>query len=94
MNVSHKTVPHNILSAWMAIEVLSPQVYERPDDLKSIGGSVAWLDKGLPWAAIGESSRPNKRLYYHLVLGALDLKATTEALLSKFTDKNMGIPAF
>lgn len=64
--------PENILRAWTALEVLSPQGYRRETDLVAGDRSrIARLENGpLPWE-IGEKSRPKKRLYYELILGAM-----------------------
>lgn len=63
--------PENILRTWTALEVLSPQGYRRETDL--VAGDrykIARLDAAqLPWER-GERSKPRKRLYYELMLGA------------------------
>ncbi|KZL15109.1 AAA domain-containing protein [Pseudovibrio sp. Ad37] len=86
--------PQNILSAWTALEVLSPQGYRREEDL--VGGDksrIARFDKReLPWVA-GEKSRPNKRLYYELFLGAVELAPGVEALLKCYADKRPDKPS-
>ena len=55
--------PDDILSAWTALEVLSPQSYARPEDLA--GGDrtrvVALGDGELPWER-GGGGRPRLRL--------------------------------
>lgn len=76
-----------ILSAWTALEVLSPPSFVRPEDLASGDRSrVAWIDQGqLPWER-GEKSRPNYRLYYQIVLGTLKLEPAVECLVQKYGD--------
>ena len=80
--------PTAILDVWTALEVLSPPSFRRPEDLS--GGdraAVARLDGGrLPWEGAGEKARPNKRLYYQVVLGTVDLDGAVTALLSRYTD--------
>jgi len=79
--------PDDILSAWMALEVLSPPAYIRSEDLA--GGDrkrVATLnDLLLPWEQ-GERSRPNQRLYYQIVLGSIRMGLAVERLLERYRD--------
>jgi len=89
MPVTKQNSPENILGAWTALEVLSPQSYKRPEDLVTGEGSIAWLETGLPWAGEGEKSRPKKRLYYHVVLGSINIEKATEKLFAKYSDKQM-----
>lgn len=78
--------PENILSAWMALEVLSPQSFNRPEDLASGDKSrVVGFNQGLPWEK-GEKSRPNFRLYYQIVLGALKLEPAVNCLIERYGD--------
>jgi hypothetical protein len=73
-------VPNAILSAWTALEVLSPPSFRRPED-------VARLDDGhLPWEGNGERARPNTRLYYQIVLGMVDLGAAVTRLMAVYGD--------
>lgn len=77
--------PGGILAAWTALEALSPQTYQRPNDL-AVGqhGSVAELGKGdLPWER-GESSRKNYQLYYQIILGAIPMGPATADLVKAF----------
>lgn len=77
--------PAGILAAWTALEALSPQTYQRPNDL-AVGqhGSVAELGKGdLPWER-GESSRKNYQLYYQIILGAIPMGPATADLVKAF----------
>nr|WP_306264986.1 AAA domain-containing protein [Pararhizobium sp. IMCC3301] len=84
----------NILRAWTALEVLSPQAYRRETDLVSGDRSrIARFDEGLlPWA-VGEKSRPKKRLYYELILGAIELAPAVELLLTVYADKRPDKPS-
>jgi hypothetical protein len=71
--------PEDILSAWTALEVLSPPTYVRMEDLA--GGDkkrVARLNESsFPWER-GEKSRPNYRLYYKVVLGSVKIESAVE----------------
>ncbi|MGX5858280.1 AAA domain-containing protein [Dyadobacter jiangsuensis] len=74
----------NLLSTWIALEALSPQIYRRREDL--CGGDkrcIAELKPTLPWE-IAERSRPKKELYYQVLLGAIDMKVATESLVKAF----------
>jgi len=77
--------PMPILAAWTALEALSPQTYRRPEDLA--GGDrrcVADLSTGrIPWGT-RERSRPNHRLYYHVVLGSIPIGPANEDLVKAF----------
>lgn len=77
--------PQGILSAWTALEALSPQTFRRPEDLAMGDRScVADLDKGgVPWGR-GERSRPKYRLYYQLVLGTISMDRATADLVAAF----------
>ncbi|HEV7782495.1 MAG TPA: AAA domain-containing protein, partial [Chitinophagaceae bacterium] len=78
----------DILSSWIALEVLSPQTFRRQQELAGTFGSIASLDnKSLPWEGEGESSKPNYRLYYQVVLGTIDFEKSISALLDIYSDK-------
>ncbi|RWR25674.1 DNA helicase [Sinirhodobacter populi] len=73
-----------ILAAWTAIEALSPQSYKRPEDMASGDRSrVALLERGIPWGAHARS-KPNHRLYFEVVLGAIALDKATDELVRIF----------
>ena len=77
--------PADILSAWTAIEVLSPAQFDKPEDVAGQRTAVADLGPELPWRR-GERSQPKKRMYYQVVLGAIALPAAFEALATVFAD--------
>ena len=85
--------PEDILSAWIALEVLSPQTYRRPEDLGSGPARVAQLSgPKLPWER-GEKSRPNQRLYYQVVLGAIKMEPAVALLLERYGDTRPEMPS-
>ena len=86
--------PENILRTWTALEVLSPQGYRREGDLTAGDTSrIARFDeRELPWER-GERSRPKKRLYYELILGAMALGPAFEALLKLYADRRPDAPS-
>jgi hypothetical protein len=79
--------PEEVLSAWTALEVLSPPAYVRPEDLA--GGDrtrVATLSgSALPWER-GERSRPNQRRYYQVILGSIKMEQAVERLIERYGD--------
>jgi hypothetical protein len=79
--------PGEVLSAWTALEVLSPPAYVRPEDLA--GGDrmrIATLsESALPWER-GEKSRPNQRLYYQVILGSVKMEPAVERLIEQYGD--------
>jgi len=77
--------PRAILSAWTALEALSPQTYRRPEDLAAgERNCVADLSASpAPWQR-GERSRPQKQLYYQVILGAILMNKATEELVKAF----------
>jgi hypothetical protein len=87
--------PAAILSAWSAIEVLSPPSFRRREDLA--GGdkrAVASLNASgrVPWQGAGERARPNTRLYYQVVLGTVALEGAVTRLLGVYADSRAERP--
>jgi hypothetical protein len=88
--------PHDIVAAWTALEVLSPQSFRKPEDLAANGDKrlIASLDSGkMPWMGEGEKSKPNFKLYYQVVLGTIDLEKAVHSLLEVYTDSRVERPA-
>jgi hypothetical protein len=85
--------PASILSAWTALEVLSPQKFRKPEDLASGDRSLTRIDTAeLPWER-GEKSRPNRRLYYQIVLGAIRMEPAVELLVERYGDTRIEKPS-
>ena len=80
--------PADIVESWTALEVLSPQTYKEPADLRDGDPrTVARFDgKPLPWLN-REKARPSTQLYYYVPLGAIRVDEATAVLLKKFGDK-------
>src|SRR5438445_3231701 len=93
MPFSFSNAPSDILSSWIALEVMSPQTFRKPQDLAGTFGSIAYLNNGLPWEGEGERPRPNYRLYYQVVLGAVDFGKSVNKLLDVYADKRVERPA-
>ncbi|MEL7041992.1 MAG: AAA domain-containing protein [Pseudomonadota bacterium] len=72
------------LASWIALEALSPQTFKTPEALASDERRrIAPLSAGLPWLN-GEQPRPEHRLFYEVVLGAIDMGSATKSLVSVF----------
>lgn len=80
--------PTDIVDAWTALEVLSPQTFARPEDLS--GGEryhVAQFDNTrLPWEIGRDRARPSTKLFYHVVIGAIRIDLAAAELLKSFGD--------
>jgi len=89
-----ENAPSDILQAWTALEVLSPQGYKNEADLAAGDKSrIARFDeRDLPWK-LGERSRPKKRLYYELILGSIALAPAVEELLKLYSDDRPDKPS-
>ncbi len=88
--------PSDIFSAWIALEVLSPQTFRDPHDLATgTYGTVLKLNESgkLPWETAEVPQQPNYRLYYHVVLGTIDFRKAVAVLLDLYTDKREEKPA-
>lgn len=79
--------PEEVLSAWTALEVLSPPSYVRSEDLASGDRRriTSLNESSLPWER-GEKSRPNYRLYYQIVLGSIKMEPAVERLVERYAD--------
>lgn len=85
--------PEKILAAWTGLEVLSPSSFKRPEELKGDGSLFEMDGRHLPWNGQGEKSRPQRRLYYQLVLGVIDMEKAVNQLLQKYSDARIERPA-
>lgn len=86
--------PKNILHTWAALEVLSPQGFNKETELvpKDRSAIARFTDAPLPWIK-GEKSRPNKSLYYEVVIGSVVLAPAVESLLKVYADKRPDRPS-
>jgi hypothetical protein len=87
--------PTAVLSAWTALEVLSPPSFRRPEDLAAGDKrAVAKFEHGrLPWDGAGERSRRNMRLFYQVVLGTVKLEEAVTKLMARYSDTRAEKPA-
>ena len=76
--------PIKVLSAWTALEVLSPQAFQRQKDDRS--ASLPGLkDEDLPWFTADAATAPLPS-GYQLMLGTLDLAESLERLIEIYGD--------
>jgi len=81
----------NIISAWTCLEVLSPQTFIKPENLAQNGDPnlVSSFKSGrLPWEGLGEKSKPNYQLFYHVIIGTLKIDESYKMLLKVYNDKS------
>lgn len=72
------------MTAWTALEALSPQSYKRPEDMAAGDRSrVALLDRDIPWGP-NARSKPKHKLYFEIILGAIALDKATDELVKVF----------
>ncbi len=85
--------PENILLAWSAIEVLSPQTFQNPEDL--VGGDRSRVERlgesKPPWAP-PERKIPQRRLYFQVPLGSIRIQPALDALLERWGDSRPDRP--
>ncbi|MCP3957251.1 MAG: hypothetical protein GY719_05310 [bacterium] len=88
--------PGEILSAWIAQEVLSPLTYRKPEDLSNGDRRRAcdFSKTSLPWENGGEKALPRTRLFYHVVLGSVHMAKATKSLLDVYADTRPEPPKF
>lgn len=83
----------DILSAWTALEVLSPQGFKKEADIVPDKTCLAMFhNRDLPWE-ISQRSRPNKRLYFELYLGTIAMAPALESLLKVYSDSRPERPS-
>ncbi len=86
--------PVDLLDAWTALEVLSPQTYRREGDLASGPGNIIPISNGrLPWDNGPAPSKSNFKVYFHIVLGTIAAGPVYEALVDRFKDSRIERPS-
>ncbi|MGI6783535.1 MAG: DEAD/DEAH box helicase [Aminivibrio sp.] len=91
--VSECSEPEAIIKAWTALEVLSPTPFNKPKDLVADPERiVAMSGDRLPWTDGKKYYRPNKRLYYQIILGSIKMQPATDALLDVYGDSRVQRP--
>ncbi|MEZ5973141.1 MAG: DEAD/DEAH box helicase [Hyphomonadaceae bacterium] len=81
--------PESILSAWVALEVLTPQTFDRPERLANdTRGSIAHFeDDPMPWDRPREPGFPSYKRYYQIVLGSITMPLAVQRLVKVYADK-------
>lgn len=78
----------NLLSAWTALEVLSPEIFSKKEKLA--GGDkeaiIPMAGNTLPWGSGGKQPAQDKKLFYQVVIGALKLQEVEKQLHTQFPD--------
>ncbi|MFA1261851.1 hypothetical protein ACDI97_10600 [Xanthomonas axonopodis pv. fascicularis] len=83
----------DILDAWSALEVLSPTTFKRRAELASnIAQNIVSIGPGLPWDGGSARSKPNFKVYFHIVLGTLAAEPAFGKLLTRFQDARPNPP--
>ena len=91
--IDYTNRPIDLLDAWTALEVLSPQTYRREADLA--GGAafnIVSLESSLPWDTGPAPSKLNSKVYFHVVLGTLTAGSAFDALINRFKDSRAERP--
>ena len=86
---TNKSDPRQILSAWSALELLSPKAFVSARDLVPSGDKelLRFFDtEKLPWEGEGEVVPDKKVLYYHLILGKIDFYTAKNELIKVYCD--------
>ena len=81
----------NVLSAWIAIEVLSPQSFRKQKDLCPGNSSEIVLfdnDSLLPWQEKSVVIPPNNIIFYQIILGTINVKPAITKLIDKYGADN------
>lgn len=85
INGDLKNDPQDIISTWIALEALSPQTFNKPEELANNDRQCVTTlsEKYLPWNQ-NDKKRQNYKLYYLIILGTIPLKYATEELIKVF----------
>lgn len=84
----------DVLSAWSALEILSPVTFNKKEDLLKGKDNVKKIiyefgKDNLPWLdSIKPKAKPHYRIFYHITLGIIDYGKVIETLLQVYDDNN------
>ena len=95
MPSSFSNTPPDILSSWIAQEVLFPQTFNDYKDLEVAYGKVFRLEKDpMPWTVPDPSysKRDNYKVYYHVVLDIIDYQKAISVLVTNYADRRVEKP--
>jgi hypothetical protein len=83
--------PSDILDSWIMVEALSPEGYQKPEDLALGESKVFPLRSSLPWH--NPPKPPKGKQYFYIVyLGAVRMNNATEKLLRIYQDNRIERP--
>ncbi|CAD1790219.1 hypothetical protein XSP_001553 [Xanthomonas euroxanthea] len=83
----------DILDAWSALEVLSPTTFKRRAELASnIAQNIVSIGPELPWDGGSARSKPNFKVYFHIILGTLAAEPAFGKLLTRFQEARPNPP--
>jgi hypothetical protein len=87
--------PESVLNAWIAMEVLSPATFQKPESLGdgSPYNIVKFSNRLMPWEDGHKRYRKGYRLYYQIILGTISMEPAIDALLKVYTDTRAQRPA-
>jgi hypothetical protein len=83
----------DLLKAWIALEVLSPQIVHKITALAYRNNSsiIKFDDAPLPWENEGEKTPTETKLSYQVILGTIDFKKAIDLLLARYSNNNAAI---
>lgn len=91
--VVYANQPTDIVDAWSALEVLSPTTFKRRAELAgNVAQNIVPIGPGLPWDGGSARSRPNFKVYFHVILGTLSAESAFGSLLTRFQDARVNPP--
>ncbi|MCW3110413.1 MAG: hypothetical protein JWQ09_4919 [Segetibacter sp.] len=87
--------PENILSAWAALEVLSPQTFLSRTQLafNSDPKLISGFENGLPWQTGDKSYKQDFKLFYQIVIGSIPMAPAVEKLMEIYADNRPERPS-
>ena len=73
-----------VLNSWIAMEVLSPMTFRKPENLcdgnsKNVIRLNGWF---LPWEYEDNNFRKGYRIYYQIILGSISMEGAVKELLN------------
>lgn len=84
-----------VLNSWIAMEVLSPMTFRKPENLcdgnsKNVIQLNGWF---LPWEYEDNNFRKGYRIYYQIILGSISMEGAVKELLNVYSDSREQRPS-
>jgi len=90
---SHTNFAEDVLGAWSALEVLSPTTFKRRAELAgNIAQNIVSIGPEVPWQSGSARSKPNFKVYFHIILGTLAAEPAFGQLLRRYQDSRVNPP--